>query len=124
MQQLARELALELRHAGLGQGAVGDNHTFVVGHLLLSVADVERDTPQGIGLFTERLDPQHPHTKTEVFTQLEVVGKRVEILQQLTVAGVVGHVVGHGEFAELGGAFAGDQVGRLVHRGARVANVP
>ena len=62
MQQLARELALELRHAGLGQGAVGDNHTFVVGHLLLSVADVERDTPQGIGLFTERLDPQHPHS--------------------------------------------------------------
>ena len=111
VQHLPAELAWPLRHIGLSQDAVGDHHAFVFVGFHLPVARIEGHAPQGVGRIAHRLDLQHAHAKTVVAFQVKVLRISLEVGKQLTVAGVIGRALGHGEFFELGGAFARNQVG-------------
>ena len=125
VQQLTRKLPLEARHIGFGQRAVGNHHALVDGALQLArrIADAHAPGRERVaGL--HGLHAFHTHAEAEMAAQIEAVGKGREIAAQLAVARVVGHLVGHGEFGELGRALARYQVRRLVDRGARIGDVP
>ena len=119
VQQLAVEAAGQLRLVGRVQRAVGDEHAVHQPLAAFAIA-LAGERPALFPAF----QGFHAGAELVVRAQAEVLGVITEIAAHLAVVRVGRHVVGHGELAELGGAFGGDQVRGLVHGAVGVVDVP
>ena len=119
MQYLTVEVAGQRRSVGGVQGAAGDQHAVEITAALLAVP-FHGDAPA----LAFRRHRQHPGIEPVMLVETEMPGVILEIALQLRVVRVGGHPFVHGEFAELGHPFRGNQMRGFVHGAVGIIDVP
>ena len=113
------KLAGQLRLVGGVQGAVGNHHASEVPALLMAIA-LGGDLPAAI----VRRDAEYAGIEFVVTGQIKVLCVITKVALEFTVMRIQRDAVGHRKLGELGHAFGGDQVRRLVHGAVGVVDIP